>query len=138
MTLLSDPGILQALFSNQSIAGLIIAVMGAFVGAAITLGGALFILRRQIRADRQLVTEGRLLEIVHEVARSLLQWATEIRDLALSSDLLVFRVPGATYPTDRVLSTPVAIITTHRTLLHDAGLGESADKEAYSAILTDG
>lgn len=127
MTLLSDSGVLPTLLSNQSIADLIIAVIGAFVGAAIALGGALFILRSQIRADKQLAVESRLLEVVHEVARSLLQWAAEINDLKLASDLFILRVPGAAYPEDRVSPTPITIIATNRTLLHDAGLVESTN-----------
>jgi hypothetical protein len=125
ITLLRDSGVLPTLLSSQSIVDLTIAVIGAFIGAAISLGGALFILRSQIRADKQLAAEGRLLEAVHEVAESLLRWTTEIRNTKLSLDLIIFDIPGRRAPVERVLPTPITITFSNRTLLSDAGLGES-------------
>jgi hypothetical protein len=109
------------LFSDQGIADLLIAIVGAFVGAAIAFGLAFLIFRRQIGADRRLARDERITDAVHEIAGELALWCAEQRPptytVTIYQDHVAF-VPDARPPGT---VDPIRSITRRKALLATAG-----------------
>jgi hypothetical protein len=66
------------LLSDQGIADLIIATVGAFLGAIIAFALALWIFRGQVRADKELARSERVTDAAHEIAGQLTLWAETV------------------------------------------------------------